>query len=347
MSKRRYFHSLDAFRFIFFMLVFLLHSATPATHHADFILKKGGVSFFFVLSGFLITYILLYEKQKAGKIDIRRFYKKRGLRIYPLFYLMILFAYLSPYILKSIAIPHEATGYKPNIWVSLLFLENYKMMFTHAFPDGTPLRIMWSLCVNEHFYLVWGLLLTFSATRKLPYYMAVGLVLPSIMRIIYARHQINDVDLLSNLDYFIFGAIPAYMLLVKPEFLSGLANIPRSIKYALALLIVLMPKAIFGGSYPVVSGFGFALLIVFTLPDANALHLKDHWWISKLGKYTYGMYLYHTICIMLVWRLFEKFAIEVHWTITATIALLLTILVSFSSYHLFEKQLLKIKERLR
>ncbi len=346
MDKRRYFHSLDAFRFLFFMLVFLLHSATPSHHYADFVLRKGGVSFFFVLSGFLITYILLFEKKKAGKINIKRFFKKRSLRIYPLFYLMIAFAYLSPYLIHALSIPSAHLGYKPNFWISIFFLENYKMMWMHTFPDGAPLRVMWSLCVNEHFYILWGLLLTFAPYKRIPLFLVLGLILPSVARIIYGHYNINTLDILTNLDYFIFGAIPAYLLLEKPKFLNRFERIPLLLKYAIALLILLMPKSIFGSFYPVISGFAFAILIVFTLPHQNALKLTDNLWISKLGKYTYGMYLYHTICILLVTRLLQQYAVHLHWTVSASLALLLTLGISMASYHLFEKQILKVKERL-
>ena len=89
--KREYFQSFDALRFISFFLVFLLHTPVDENSFMSFFSKSGGtgVSFFFVLSGFLITYILIIEKKNFNKISLKNFFVRRILRIWPLFYLMI------------------------------------------------------------------------------------------------------------------------------------------------------------------------------------------------------------------------------------------------------------------
>ena len=80
---------------------------------------------------------------------------------------MIAFAYLSLYILNALELPYENEGYKPHLLTSILFAEYYKMMITNSFPDGAPLRVMWSLCVEEHFYMIWGVLLYFISYKKI------------------------------------------------------------------------------------------------------------------------------------------------------------------------------------
>ena len=92
-----------------------------------------------MLSGFLITYIILEEKQRTGMFKIKNFFVRRILRIWPLFYLMILVAFLTPYLAHLIGFNISNEGYKPNWLMSGLFLENYKMMITNTLPNTSPL----------------------------------------------------------------------------------------------------------------------------------------------------------------------------------------------------------------
>ncbi len=344
MKSKQYFHTFDALRFLFFLLVFLLHSSSSDNEYANLILKKGGVFFFFVLSGFLITYNLLYQKKQKGDVDLKRFFKNRGLRIYPLFYALILFAFCTPYILTYLGMSSSSEGYEPNILVSSLFLENYKMMLTGTFPDGAPLRVMWSLCVNEHFYIVWALVLCYVSPKKIPAVILSGIVLSTILCYVYDLYNIDQLDLATNFNYFAFGAIPAYLLIEKPILFKKVESIPLSLKYILAFLIFLVPKSIFGVMSPLFLGFGFMVLISLTLCGNNAIEIKESYWISRLGKYTYGMYLYHTIFILLIGKVLMKMAGQVHWSVSSALALACTVIASIASFHLFEKPFLKLKK---
>ena len=113
---RKYFDTFDALRFFAFLKVFLLH--IPLVNFPVFnFLKQGGgmgVSFFFVLSGFLITYMLLTEKITTGTIQLRRFYWRRILRIWPLYYAMVAFAFLTPWLLNLFGLSSSSIGYTPN-----------------------------------------------------------------------------------------------------------------------------------------------------------------------------------------------------------------------------------------
>lgn len=144
MPNRRHFHTFDAMRFFACFKVFLLHLPLTAFPLFNFIRSGGGigVQFFFVLSGFLITYIILNDK-KHHQFNLKKFFAKRILRIWPLFYLMILFAYTVNSTLEHFAIQTTDEGYNPNWLMSILFLENYQMMIKNDFPNGSPLRVMW------------------------------------------------------------------------------------------------------------------------------------------------------------------------------------------------------------
>ena len=85
----------------------------------------------------------------------------------------------------------------------------------------------------------------------------------------------------------------------------------------------------------------FSVTILFTLGN-NSIHINDNLWFSKLGVYTYALYLYHTIIILLLIQVFKSLSFS-NWYLLAITSLSITIGISIISYHLFEKQFLKLK----
>ena len=347
---RKHFHTFDALRFFAFLLVFFLHLPKTGNIYIDFFLKSGGIGvmFFFVLSGFLITYILLFEKENRNTISLKNFFSRRILRIWPLFYLMIALAYLSPNILNALDLTYEYEGYKPHLLTSIFFGENYKMMMTNTFPDGAPLSVMWSLCIEEHFYILWGVLLYFISIKKIPFLIITSILIANIARLTYTHFGIEHLDLFSHLDYFAFGAIPAYILMHKKGYINHIEKIPLYVKYIFLTLTIaivfILPNVNFvllDHLSPFILGLLFSITIQFTL-GKNSVNINDNLWFSKLGRYTYGLYLYHTIIILLLLQIFKNLSF-LNWYVLAIFSLLLTIAISIISYHLFEKQFLKLK----
>ncbi len=353
-TDKRHFHTFDALRFFSFLIVFISHVPSQETSWYNKFSKSGGlgVSFFFVLSGFLITYILIFEKSINNKINLKHFFIRRILRIWPLFYLMILFAFLTPYILNILHLSSSSEGYSPNWLASSLFLENYKMMFTHSFPSVSPLRVMWSICVEEHFYILWGLAVYFIPLKKINYLVIFSILIANISRIIYFYKGLESLDILTNIDYFAYGAIPAIILIKNEKVLDKIERISLTIKYLLSLftilLVFLIPNINFatkGLFYPIILGLLFAFIIACTITKKKNLFIGEKSIFSKLGKYTYGLYLYHTIVINLFLQLFKGFSYKINWYSTGLIALCFTIMISYISYHYFELFFLSLKKR--
>lgn len=359
---RRHFHSFDALRFLAFFKVFLLHLPIAAFPIFNYVKAGGGigVQFFFVLSGFLITYIILEEKISAGQFNLKHFFARRILRIWPLYYLMLLVAFATPYILRSLLHMYSsADGYQPDWWMSALFLENYKMMTTGSHPNVSPLGVMWSLCIEEHFYITWGLLLYFFRVKQLPVIITVCIITGFVSRYIYAMQGIDALDILTNIDLFAYGAIPAYLLATRQEALEQKVLAFRPVHKQLFAVFVLA-AVIISSSFTKdthvfvwltgMLGGMFALLILFTIP-ARGFRISDNNILSRLGIYTYGLYMYHTLVISLMAKLFPKTGFDVDTipgaVLFVCLALGITLVISIVSYHIFEKQFLKMKKWFR
>ena len=357
MNKRRYFHTFDALRFFAFFLVFLTHAPVKSIPFLNHFSRSGGigVQFFFVLSGFLISYIILYEKQQTGHLNLKKFFVRRILRIWPLFYAMIAFAFVTPYILHFLGLSYSNEGYAPNWLASCLFLENYMMLIHDTFPNVSPLVVMWSLCIEEHFYLLWGVLFYFISIKRVPLFILTSMLVANISRLYYFSSDIDFADLFSNLDFFAFGAIPAYCIITKSSIFERLNHFHVIAKYLFAALTIVL---VFSSPYfnfpyhtlvePVIFGSLFMGLVFFTLPDKNRLYINDQNLLSKAGIYTYGLYLYHTIVINLLKQLTNVFQIDmsqsIHALLVSVLALILTLGISIISYHLFEYPFLKMKK---
>jgi peptidoglycan/LPS O-acetylase OafA/YrhL len=353
-STKRQFHTFDALRFFSFLIVFISHVPAPEFSFYNYISKSGsvGVSFFFVLSGFLITYILLFEKKINKKINLKDFFARRILRIWPLFYIMILFAFLTPYILNILHLSSSSEGYNPNWLVSSLFLENYKMMITNNFPNVSPLRVMWSICVEEHFYIIWGLAIYFIPIKKVNFLIISSILIGNITRVIYFYKGIDSLDIFTNIDYFAYGAIPALVLVKYEKALDRIEAIPIQIKYLFTFFTVafvfIIPNINFNIKdliYPLILGLLFAFLISCTITNKANILISDKSIFSKLGKYTYGLYLFHTIVINLFFQLCRSLHLEVSWYWIGLISLCFTIILSYLSYNYFELFFLNLKKR--
>lgn len=356
--QRRHFHTFDALRFFAFLIVFISHIPLPEiwglNHYT--IVGSIGVSFFFVLSGFLITYILLVEKLNTNTIQFNRFFGRRALRIWPLFYAMIAFAFITPYLLSWIGLQSEDNGYEPNWLLSCFFLENYNMMFSHDYPNVSPLRVMWSLCIEEHFYIIWVIILKYISVKRIPLLILISICIANISRVIYWNIGVDSMDVFSNLDYFALGALPAYWIFKKPEYLDKLNTLSVQLKWIIALVIggsvFLLPSYI--GVFknlllPVIYGPLFLLVLMLTLTSSNMLKIGNKHIISRLGLYTYGLYLFHTICINLILKIIPTMGVQsselTGYLVVFIISLSMSIVASYFSYELFEKQFLKLKKK--
>jgi peptidoglycan/LPS O-acetylase OafA/YrhL len=326
-----------------------------------FVLGGGAVEFFFVLSGFLFTFMILREKQNEGRLNFNRFYVRRALRTWPLYFLLVIAAYLIPYQYAEYSGLHMVSGgYYPSWKHSLLFLENYKMIQHDNFPMITPLPIVWSLCIQEHFYFIYPLLLILLPKKWLKWFLIVSIPVAIVSRwvypIIFDLHLISANDLVTNFDLYAIGGLLGYLCFFHFNKTIALSRkIGTFGKIIICIVVFTLGK--FDHSIEAIPFFGplflntilavgfTALLFVFVDPQTK-FRIGDKHIFSQLGRISYGLYLFHIIFnhVLLQYCMIHGFDLSYTpaYLLYASLSLSLTIGISLLSYHLFEKRVLAL-----
>ncbi|MDB4584548.1 acyltransferase, partial [Draconibacterium sp.] len=320
----------------------------------------------FVLSGFLITYLLVFDKIKNGQINIKKFLIRRSLRIWPLYYLMVIIVFLLPYELKENAGLHMVGGGYDLDWrYSFTFLENYKMLLLDLPVKTTPLVVFWSLCIEEHFYLLWMVGLFFIPLKHLKKFLILGFLAAWTARIIepiiFNSGRIDTNDLFTNLDYFAGGGLLG--LWVAKDYKNAartIQRIPLWIKWIIVLTtisIVIFQKEVLPYNTETVFfifrssiiALLFTALIAVFVPSNSAIKIKSGV-LSYLGNISYGLYVYHIIWIHVIFQYCLTNNIKIDDWLTLSVFILITlggsILISALSFHYFEKPFLMFREKL-
>ena len=377
MSERakNYFHSLDALRFFAFLKVFIFHiplffvaaDQPLMAWYSNHIQHGGGVgvSFFFTLSGFLIAYILTTEKLKTGTINIRRFILRRGLRIWPLYYLGVLLALFIPYeIAQTIGFHTNWGGYDPDWRFSLTFLENYKSLIMDQSPKTTPLPVFWSLCIEIQFYAVWMIVIYFIKRKAIPYFMLIAILASWFFRAYSNTFWQNEIivnnDLFTNMDYFAISGLLGYFVAVNRERVVQFVKcIPQWIQWVyLAGVILLMfnLKTVFMHDIAWLNLLKFTIqAVIFTgvilifIPEKSIVKIADTSILTKLGKLSYGLYVYHIIWIHVIFRIYRNHEIVLdNWLNYFSfmfITFVGTVITAYFSYRFFERPILQLREK--
>lgn len=370
MTKKDHFHSLDALRFIAFLMVFLFHIPIQGDFPVfKFLTQNGslGVIFFFVLSGFLITYILVHEKINAGRIHLLKFFIRRSLRIWPLYLLMVFVAFKVPYsFADKIGMHMVGGGYLPDWKYSFTFLENYKMLLCDNFPRTTPLPVFWSLCIEEHFYLIWMCVLFFIPIKRLKYFFIISIFIGIISRWVETKTSVNTMissnDIFTNIDLFSTGALLGLAVAKNQKLVkTTITGIHTAIKTGY-LLIVLLAILFHNQIFPwenlinrIISqsfyGLLFTGVIAVFINGDSKFRIPDKNFFSQLGQISYGLYVFHILSIHLLFQYFLQHQILIDDSIKLGTFILITFLstyiISLLSYHSFEKPFLLLREKIK
>ncbi|MEZ4796170.1 MAG: acyltransferase [Flavobacteriaceae bacterium] len=350
--------NLDALRFFLAVLVLIYHipqlCKNQGLPYFDYlpIFKRGidAVYMFFVLSGFLIIKIIYQEKIDA-KFSIKKFYLRRVLRIFPLYFLILVFGFTFYHmILPLVGIPYENNySLVEGILLCVFFLPN---VFTNLYDPGGILEILWSIGVEEQFYLLVAPLMFFIKPKRLL------LVLVLITIIYFCLFHTSSFSFLQKYQFvyfFVFaGGITAileqknYFSFLKVSAIIPLLIVIATIFYFTTDLFQFETRWL----HNLVTSVLFSLLVHTLAYNNFGFELKNKI-INYFGKISYGIYMFHAIALNLVVFIFLKVKFVSNLNEFAIVLLIniltfaITILLAHISYKYFESYFLKLKQKFR
>jgi peptidoglycan/LPS O-acetylase OafA/YrhL len=312
---------------------------TDKTRYTGFVGRNGwmGVDLFFVLSGLLITGILLNTKDREHYF--RNFYARRCLRIWPLYFSTLLFMFVVVPILRP-AEAHQVFASRSMPWWSyLIFLQNF---FVPVITKATGLLgVTWSLAVEEQFYLVWAVVVWLCSEAQLRRIAITVICLSPVLRFYLLRHNFYVYSNTScRLDGLMAGALLALL------FRSEITTLHTYVTPAWISLLIAAPMAL------VTAGRVEWLVYSFTsLASASLVYLaicsKQQWFQAFLGNrfliYTgaisYGIYLLEKIPIDAA----QSLQLDKHPLVVLSVSALATYILAIISWNVLEKPSLRLK----
>lgn len=354
---RGYRPELDVIRFLAFLLVFLFHSLPfPVVGQYGWRVRfalvqecSAGLCLFFTLSAYLITSLLLTERQTTATVSVKKFYIRRILRIWPLYFFAIAIGLLIAVLTHD---RKDATGL---VWY-LLFAGNiYCIAF--GWPNN-PMSPLWSISVEEHFYLLWPWVMRWSSRRMLAICALFFIVAANITLLILSRIHASDRAVWANtfvqFEMFAAGILLAlrnsrvaqggpgmgFILVIAGPVLWFVAQYQLNARQPAGGMTAIGPVALIA-AYGLIALGCAAIVQGFCMIGPSRM---PHW-AAYLGKISYGLYVFHALVIEFVRACFHSGDRQTYFAAWSLSAFLLTVAVAVLSYHFLESPFLRLKQR--
>jgi peptidoglycan/LPS O-acetylase OafA/YrhL len=356
---------IDSLRFVAFLGVFLFHSMPRETgFYTAYRVPPSlaavicgavnaggcGVDLFFALSAYLITSLLLKERETTGTLDVKGFYIRRILRIWPLYFAFVFFAYAAPLLVHA----QHTLGLR--YVIGFTFLAGNWIYVLYGIPLHSVALPLWSVSIEEQFYLTWPLvarrasIVTLSAVAGLLLLAAAGT--RAIFLFSGASQASFEFNTLSRIDAIAMGIILALFAKRLPRFTA----IQRTVLLCLGISIS-VGVGMFCGLYPVDNTsvnrwgniIGRPLVAIASIALLLAvLGIQSAWirtkWLVYLGKISYGLYVFHELALKVA-NVAVKPEGMLRLTAWITLGLAITIALAALSYRYLETPFLRMKER--
>lgn len=351
MSKTIHFRGLNGIRAIAAVAVLISHILGGMSDFGlnglgtSLNMASYGVTMFFTLSGFLITYLLLKEKEKndSNKINVRNFYMRRVLRIWPLYYFFIALS-LVVFYLFSVSYSGQ------NLIFYIFLMANVPFILGQGLPH---MGHLWSIAVEEQFYLFWP----WIAKVKLDKFkrnMIILIVFLLAFKFLFYMLSITkgiDIPLIAittNRFYcMVFGGLVGLLYYQKSSIIGILNNIYFSI--FCWIILVLSAFNLFQISSALIDheiiSIVTAGIIISQIERKHFIVDLDTKVFNFLGKISYGIYVYHPLIIFILYKTIGEFAQDIWYNYVVIFALVsaVSIGVSYASFHLLEKRFIALK----
>lgn len=366
-ENKRYFPNLNGIRCIAALLV-VFHHLEQAKHAFGIdnlydvtIIKHAGrlgVGLFFVLSGFLITYLLLEEKGRFGDVDAKKFYLRRVFRIWPIYFLIIgLSFFVFPHIdLLYFPGANEKLAHDvaPRLALLLLVLPNYAFVL-YDLPYWCAQT--WSIGVEEQFYYLWPWIIKYpkKSGRILFLFLFVTAIL--LFGGAYLLDKTDEEKISAITTFFgqfriqtmALGGLCAYLVYSqKTKILDFVFRKDVQIVVYTLLAVLFFSGVHFTGFLELYALF-FSFFVLNVSCNKNTIISLENKVMSYLGKISYGLYIYHVFVIVFIINALRTFAPQITGTtyhiVVYILSFALSVAVTALSYNYFEKPLLAFKDR--
>jgi peptidoglycan/LPS O-acetylase OafA/YrhL len=326
---------------------------------------SDAVTMFFVLSGFLITYLLLSEIHKTGTVNVRKFYVRRALRIWPVYYFVLILGLVGlPLLAQAFA---YSGGFAPpavstvHTFLYLVMLPNVNALIDVSLLVLPGISQLWTIGIEEQFYLIWPALSKLFAKRMIVVILgvfvvkfALGLFLPHFM--IDENYSLVLRTLLGYINNLPFenmaiGALGAYLLFHKHWLLKIIFHpVVEKLAFLFIVANILVLDSAQFSALAVYYCIPYILFIMNVSSNPRSTVKLENPLFNWLGKLSYGMYMYHLVVAYIVFLVFTKIDVAA-WNsvifniVVYTLILGLTLLASELSYRYFEMPFLRWKNR--
>lgn len=331
-------------------------------------LASFGVDFFFVLSGFLISYMLLIEIKNTGKINIKNFLIRRSLRLWPLYFTVgIILLAIAPYYLEFFGLDATAptnNGIIGNFLYLLGFGINLQIMIGHMNAYSThTVAHFWSLSIEEQFYLLWAPLLFLFRKRTLILillFIFIGIFVtyfpPTFYQDWFQTNAYAAPYYFTFNRYFHFatGALLAWLVINFPKLFNNEKS-PILLKFIFSVALVLIIRYLFGPFYYdaderyINGGVSFLLLVIAI--DSNSIFNLEYKWLKYLGKISFGIYIFHIIGVYLSLKTLNLMGLAhqsiTFWVCFPLFASVYATSIAILSFEYFEKYFLNLKNKFK
>lgn len=368
-TSKFYLPNLNSLRAIAALMVIMCHLLEGQSRTIVFLGNFGssGVTIFFVLSGFLITYLLLMEQKVFSKININAFYFRRILRIWPLYFLILFIAYVViPYFIPEDHLIEMDRRSLKSFLMNVFFLTNFTLIL-----KLTPLiiRVIWSIGIEEQFYIFWPWLIKMKEKKRNSLILLIIFFFPfsKLFFVLFEYYTgsnslqiISSIITVTRFDSMAIGGLFGILAFCKKidfgYFTIRYESITsKKIQWGvyfsifISYLITFIYPSLFQIINYILHPCLFAICIVNLATNSNSVLNIENNYMNYLGKISYGLYLIHQIVIYLVLARLKAFfkydSVFLNYLLPYTITLAIIVFISGILYKYYESPFFRLKNK--